>query len=131
MKIQVSNIDRSTSEDELYDLFEEFGSIASLELNEEPDPGKETFSAIVDMVYEEDAEEAIEELNGERVDGRILRVVPASKASEAPRDSSRLDYLELEEDDIRGADGKILMKRSALDEAGRGSKKPTRRNLRD
>lgn len=78
MKIKVSNIDRSTTEEELMKLFEEFGHVEQLECGEMPDPGVDTFSAIVEMQYTLDAEEAIEELDGEQVDGRMLRVKEAS-----------------------------------------------------
>mgnify|MGYP002281254114 CR=1 FL=1 len=50
-------------------LFKKFG-----EVEEAPDPGKDTFSAIVTMAYRSDAEEAIEQLNGERIDGRFISV---------------------------------------------------------
>ena len=77
MNIRVSNIDRSTSEDELRQLFEEFGDVDFVEKNEDPDEGKLTFSAQVVMNFESEALEAISELNGEYVDGKPIQVVRA------------------------------------------------------
>ncbi len=74
MKLRISNIDRITSEEDIEQLCDEFGEVNSVELNEEPDPGVETFSAIVEMEFEEDAKEIMADLNGEMVDGRFLRV---------------------------------------------------------
>lgn len=74
MKIHVSNIDRSTPEEDLHRLFEEFGEVYQIDLNEEPDPDVDTFSAVVEMEYDSDAQEAIRELDGEIIDGRILAV---------------------------------------------------------
>ncbi len=74
MNINVSKLDRSTSVEELTGLFKEFGDVEEVVLGEAPDPGKDTFSAIVTMTYRSDAEEAIEQLDGERIDGRFISV---------------------------------------------------------
>lgn len=74
MKVYVFNIDRSTSEDELFELFEEFGEVSDVILNTEPDPGKDTFSAEITMPYKDEAEDAVSDLNGENIDGRNLRI---------------------------------------------------------
>ena len=74
MIVQVSNIDRTTDEDDLWKLFEEFGELVSVELNEDPDPGEDTFTAYVEMESDEEAEAAIDELDGEQIDGRLLKV---------------------------------------------------------
>ncbi|MDX2249672.1 MAG: RNA-binding protein [Bacteroidia bacterium] len=104
MKIRVSNIDRSTSEDELFEIFEEFGEVTSVTLNDEPDPGRETFSAIVIMPSSTEAREAILELNGENIDGRNLRVVKG--VSSQPQEKTSSYYDEDEEDDDDGEVGK-------------------------
>jgi len=74
MLIRVSNIDRSTSLDDIWDLFAEFGEVEEAEINDMPDPEKFTFTGYVVMTYPAEAEEAIEELNGERIDGQVLSV---------------------------------------------------------
>ena len=74
MLIHVSNLDRSTSVDELWDLFAEFGDVEEVQINDDPDPDKDTFSGWVKMPYDSEAEEAIAELHGEYVDGRDILV---------------------------------------------------------
>ena len=74
MLIRISNIDRSTSLDDIWNLFAEFGDVEEAEKNDMPDPGKFTFTGYVVMTYAVEAEEAIEELNGERIDSQLLSV---------------------------------------------------------
>lgn len=100
MILRISNIDRLTSEDDIEQICEEFGDVTSVELNEEPDPGLETFSAIVEMEYEDDAREVMAELNGEQVDGRFLRVEEYIESEEEKKASNKsLDSMfDLEEE---------------------------------
>jgi len=110
MKIRVSNIDRSTSDDELYGLFEEFGDVVSVEINAEPDPGVDTFTAWVTMDYEDDALEAISELNGEWVDGKSLRVSDGSNQPETPSEP-----IEDEEEEGLMIGGKVALTKGLED----------------
>lgn len=130
MKIRVSNIDRSTMEEELLGLFEEFGEVSSLSINEEPDPGLETFTAWVEMPFEVDAEEAIEELNGERVDGRLLLVVSEAEADKINLKAvhtSALDYLDIEEEAIDEDDSKVPLRKAGREGEAKSSRKPPKR----
>lgn len=91
MNIYIYNLDRSTDEDELRELFEEFGEVDTIRKHSEPDPELDTFSAVVNMPYKEEAEEAIQELHGESIDGRDIRVLamPDAKIEAArPEDDS-------------------------------------------
>jgi RNA recognition motif-containing protein len=72
LHIKVSNIHPSTTEDELEALFADFGDVDELFLNEEPDPGKRTYTAFVTMESKSEAEEAFAELKGEWVDGNQI-----------------------------------------------------------
>ncbi|MEL6651411.1 MAG: RNA-binding protein [Bacteroidota bacterium] len=74
MLIRVSNIDRSTTVDDIWDLFAEFGEVEEAEINDDPDPQKDTFTGYVEMPSEDEVDEAIAELNGEMIDGRFLSV---------------------------------------------------------
>lgn len=112
MKIKVSNIDRSTTEEDVFALFEEFGDVVAVTLNDEPDEGEFTFSATVEMDFEEDALEAINELNGESVDGEILYVRPAAKANHEQRKKLELDEIEEEVSaKLKGSDSPVLRRR--------------------
>ncbi|MEM8892736.1 MAG: RNA-binding protein [Bacteroidota bacterium] len=88
MEIYIYNLDRSTDEDELRELFEEFGDVDSCVKRKHPDPEKDSFSAIISMPYKTEAEEAIQELHGETIDGRDIRVLalPDSVIEEARGD---------------------------------------------
>ena len=72
LEIKVSNIHPSTTEDELEALFADFGEVEEIFLNEEPDPGKRTYTAFVTMSSRSEAEEAFSELKGEWIDGNQL-----------------------------------------------------------
>ncbi len=92
MKIRVSNLDRSTSAEELFELFEDFGEVRSAIRQALPDRGKDTYSALVDMAFKADAEEAISELNGEFVDGNHLKVAEATR--------QEIEFIEVHSEEI-------------------------------
>lgn len=73
-KLLVSNLDRSTTEDELDLLFSQYAEINYIDLNEFPDKGKTTLSAIVSINDENDAEYAIEKLQGKKLKGRQIKI---------------------------------------------------------
>jgi RNA recognition motif-containing protein len=79
MKIKVSNLDPFTSEQDLFDLFEEFGEVISVRRRARPDSGGDTYTALVHMAQEDAAQAALSELDGERMDGRSLRLSPAGE----------------------------------------------------
>jgi RNA recognition motif-containing protein len=65
-KILVSNLHEDVEEEDLQEMFGEFGNVLSIEISEDLDPVLETCSAIVTMEDEADAEEAIENIHGKR-----------------------------------------------------------------
>ncbi|MDP5168890.1 MAG: RNA-binding protein [Bacteroidia bacterium] len=73
-KILVSNLDPITSEDDLFDMFAEFGEVESAIIRDEPDPDKDTFTGEIVMEFESDAIDAVRELDGEQIDGRWIYV---------------------------------------------------------
>lgn len=95
-KILVSHIDPITSEEDILSLFEEFGSVESVLLREEPDAGKDTYTAEIEMDYEDEAETAVEELNGEQIDGRWLYVRFIDQDIQKEKDTTLLEDLEEE-----------------------------------
>ena len=100
MKLYVSNLNRLTSIDDIEAMFADIGDVAEVFLNEEPDPDKDTFTAWVEMEFEDEAEQAIEELSGEYVDGNSIRVIRESEYQERQGGSteSAEDLLDEEED---------------------------------
>ncbi|MDE0022571.1 MAG: RNA-binding protein [Candidatus Poribacteria bacterium] len=67
-RLYVGNLNYRTTEDTLGDIFSEFGDVVEVTIIEGKGFG------FVEFESEEDAKEAIENLNGEEVDGRRIRV---------------------------------------------------------
>ncbi len=66
VKILISNLHPDALEEELQELIEEYGEVSDLTFSEDPDPVLETFTAVVTMVYEDEAEEVLENIHGKR-----------------------------------------------------------------
>lgn len=76
MNIYVGNINYNTSEEDLKELFEQFGEVESVKLIKDRDTGRMKGFGFVEM-EDEGAETAIEELDNHSMDGRNLRVKKA------------------------------------------------------
>ena len=72
-KIYVGNLPWSTTEEELKNLFERFGTVVSAKVITDRDTGRSRGFGFVEM-EPQDADSAIEAMNGTEVDGRALRV---------------------------------------------------------
>ncbi len=89
-KIYVGNMNYATTEDQLSELFAEFGNVLSVDVIVDRFSGQSKGFGFVEMENESDAMAAIEALNGREVDGRQLRVNeakerPGSGAHRPPR----------------------------------------------
>ena len=74
MNIYVGNIPHSIEEEALRELFEKFGPIVSVKKITDKFTGAPRGFGFVQMENKEDAEKAIEELNGYELEGRKLVV---------------------------------------------------------
>jgi cold-inducible RNA-binding protein len=74
MKLYVGNLSFSTSEDELRQLFEQYGQVASATLVMDRDTGRPRGFGFVEMNDDGEAKAAITALNGQNVGGRDLTV---------------------------------------------------------
>lgn len=74
MNIYVGNLNYKFSDDDLKELFEEFGSVDSANVIKDRDTGRSKGFGFVEMENDEEAEAAIEELDGAEVDGRAIKV---------------------------------------------------------
>ncbi len=74
MDIYVGNIPYTLSEDELKDLFEAHGEVASARIINDRETGRSKGFGFVNMPDNGDAETAIQEMNGADYKGRPLRV---------------------------------------------------------
>jgi RNA recognition motif-containing protein len=74
MKLYVGNLSFNTSNQDLSELFTEFGTVESANIVEDRETGRARGFGFVEMSSKEEAENAISALNGKEVDGRSLTV---------------------------------------------------------
>lgn len=72
--IFVGNLNFSATEDSIRSLFEPYGAIERVSLATDRDSGRSRGFAFVEMTNTEEADRAIEALNGRDIDGRSLNV---------------------------------------------------------
>ena len=85
-KLYVGNLDYSTTESELSQLFGQIGEVASVSLITDSMTGRSKGFAFVEMVEQSAATAAIEQLNGKTVGARSIKVDEARPRQ--PRDDS-------------------------------------------
>jgi len=85
MNIYVGNLSWGLNQDDLEQLFAEFGPVKSANLIEDRDTGRSKGFGFVEMENADDGEKAIESLNGKEIDGRNLTVNVARPREERPR----------------------------------------------
>jgi len=85
--IYVGNMSYDTSEDRLRSLFETYGEVTSVSVITDRYTGRPRGFGFVEMADSDAADQAIEALNGQDVDGRTLTVNEAKPR--APRSGGR------------------------------------------
>ena len=85
MNIYVGNLSYQTTEDELRDLFAEFGDVVSAKLIMDKFTGQSKGFGFVEMSNNSEAQKAIDELNGRDVNGRSITVNQARPRQERSR----------------------------------------------
>jgi RNA recognition motif-containing protein len=73
-KVYVGNVNYTTSEDDLRELFADYGDVVNLRMVTDRDTGRYRGFSFVEFGSEEAAQSAIESLNGTELDGRKLVV---------------------------------------------------------
>ncbi len=73
-KIYVGNLSFNTSNNDLNDMFAEFGTVESASVVEDRETGRSRGFGFVEMASKSEGEAAISALNGKEVDGRSLTV---------------------------------------------------------
>ena len=74
MNIYVGNLNYDLTEDQLEQLFAEFGDVESVKIITDRDTGRAKGFGFIIMENDEEATKAINELNGKDLQGRALRV---------------------------------------------------------
>jgi cold-inducible RNA-binding protein len=72
--IFVGNLSFNTGEDELRQLFEQYGQVDRVAIMTDRDTGRSRGFAFVEMTNAEDGEKAIAALNGTQLGGRTLNI---------------------------------------------------------
>ncbi len=87
MNIYVGNISRETSDNELRQAFEEYGEVASVNIIKDKFTGVSRGFGFVEMPNKEEADNAIKNLDGQRMNGRVLNVAEARPKTENRREN--------------------------------------------
>ncbi len=74
MNIYVGNLDYNLQESELEKIFADYGEVLSVKIIVDKYTGRAKGFGFVEMANEEEANKAIEELDGKEVSGRTMRV---------------------------------------------------------
>lgn len=94
--IYVKNLDLSTKSDDLKKLFSRFGQINSCVIMTDPD-GKSKGFGFINFDKPEGAKQAVDEMNGQMVDGKVIYVGRAQKKSEREAElKAKFEQLKLE-----------------------------------
>ena len=88
MNIYVGNLHYDLSEDQLREIFEEYGTVNSVKIISDKFSGKSKGFGFVEMADDSEANQAMEELNDAEVKGRSMRVNQARERSDDNRRSN-------------------------------------------
>lgn len=83
--IYVGNLPFRASEDNVRDLFAQYGAVSSVKLISDRETGKPRGFGFVEMDDDAEADAAIEALNGKDYEGRSLKVNEAKPRESKPR----------------------------------------------
>ena len=82
MNIYIGNLNFNLAEEDLKQIFEEYGAVNSVRIITDKFSGRSKGFGFVEMATEGDAKKAIESLNGSDVQGRNIKVSAAEEKSE-------------------------------------------------
>ncbi|GHU55103.1 RNA-binding protein [Spirochaetia bacterium] len=85
-KLYVGNLSYNTYEDNLRNLFAQYGTVESVKIITDRDTGNSKGFAFVEMSTDQEAQAAISATNGVELDGRAIKV---NEAMDKPRRESR------------------------------------------
>jgi cold-inducible RNA-binding protein len=80
-RLYVGNLSFNTTELELRELFSQYGTVAETKMVTDRETGRPRGFAFVEMGSDQDAKQAIDELNGRELGGRQLTVNEAQARS--------------------------------------------------
>jgi RNA recognition motif-containing protein len=77
MNIYIGNLSFSTTEETLKSLFTEFGDVESVKVIKDRFSGRPKGFGFIEMPSNSEADQAIKALNGNRLNGNLIKVKPA------------------------------------------------------
>ena len=86
-KLFVGSLSWNTTEDQLRDFFASAGTVVSAAVITDRETNRSKGFGFVEMSTEEEAQEAIKQLNGKELDGRTITVNEARPREERPSNS--------------------------------------------
>lgn len=89
MNIYVGNLDYNLREDELSEIFAEYGEVVSVKIIKDRETGRAKGFGFVEMANEAEGDKAVEELDGAEVNGRNMKVNKARPRPERPERAQR------------------------------------------
>ncbi len=89
MTIYVGNLLFDVSEGDLREMFEKFGEVTEVRLIMDKFSGKSKGFGFIEMPSQEEAEKAIEEMNGKEFKERVMNVSEAKQKTERGRGGGR------------------------------------------
>ena len=87
MNMYVSNLSFHTTEDDLKNLFGQFGAVSSAKIIIDRETGKSRGFGFVEMGQDSEAKEAMSNLNNKEIEGRAFSVTVARE--KAPRTENK------------------------------------------
>jgi RNA recognition motif-containing protein len=84
MNIYISGLSHNINDEDLGELFTEYGKVSSAKVINDRETGQSRGFGFVEMPNEEDGQKAIEELNGAEYDSKVITVSVARPKSERP-----------------------------------------------
>jgi len=93
-RLYVGNLPYTVSEDELSEIFAQFGNVVSARVITDARTGRSKGFGFVELETEDQAREAIDQMNGADVQGRAVRVATARppqsrEGGRGPRDGDK------------------------------------------
>ncbi len=92
MNIFISNLNYNTVESELQELFEQYGTVESAKIIMDRDTGRSRGFGFVEMPNDQEALQAIEQLNEREFKSKVLRIAQARPKEQGQRNGGGRSY---------------------------------------
>lgn len=87
-KLYIGNLSYQTTEDSLRELFSQAGTVVTVDIIKDRDSGRPKGFAFITMSNQQEAQQAIQTLNGKSIDNFALKVSIAKPREERPQQNS-------------------------------------------